>query len=286
MPASDAHTIRSDVRADWERVATGWQRWESAFAGSTWPVTQSLLLAARITPGMRVLDIGCGTGDTVLAAARQAGDDGSVLGVDLSESMLAVCRDRASALKLPNIDLQAVAIEDVPTSAGPFDAIVARFSIIFLADASATLRHLRDLLKPGGRMAAAVWTPPAQNPMFGITLKAMRKVIDVPQPEPDAPGPHRFSADGELEHAFRQAGLDHVHATVVPFYNFAPDPETYWRMICDISPRLSGQLTGLSDEQRQTVRNSVIDSVCRYQHNGVVRVPARARVGSGRRPTT
>ena len=114
--------------------------------------TLEMLRAADIQPGMRLLDLGCGAGDVSLLAATLVGPTGSVLAVDKSPEAVATTRTRAANAGLHQIQCEQADIEQLQVPA-PFDGIIGRFVLLYLADPTATLRALTRLLKPHGRLA-------------------------------------------------------------------------------------------------------------------------------------
>lgn len=277
--------IREQVGKDWDQVAGGWRRWAAVFAGSSWPVTQKLLAGLQLRPGHRVLDVGCGIGEPALQAALHVAPGGSVLGVDLSESMLTVSRERAQKYEIQNVQFECAAVEDLDEPEASFDAIVARFSVIFFADVDAGFRRLFDLLRPGGRIAAATWTPLSENPMFGIIAQQVQRINNQPAPDPDAPGPMRLAGPGELAAALSRAGFVDVMVEPVRFFNSAPTVDEYWLMVQDMSPRLRTQLAALTVAERIAVERGIKAEAEKYRDDGAIRVPAKAQVGMGVKPS-
>jgi SAM-dependent methyltransferase len=159
------------------------------------PYGNAALAAAEIAPGEAVLDVGCGCGDTSLAAAGMVGAGGRVVGVDVSVPMLAVARRRTGGS--PNLTfLEADAAS--ATLPGPFDVLVSRFGVMFFDDPARAFAHLHTAMRSGGRLAFVCWRTPAENPWAAIPAQAARKAarIEAPPSDPHAPGPFAFG-DGD-----------------------------------------------------------------------------------------
>jgi SAM-dependent methyltransferase len=116
------------------------------------PFTERILRRAGLSPGIRVLDLGCGAGDVSFLAAELVGPSGSVLGIDRDPGVLAVARRRARELAVTNVSFEERSIEDLVASR-PFDAVIGRFVLIYQPDPVTTLRHVCGLLRPGGIVA-------------------------------------------------------------------------------------------------------------------------------------
>lgn len=169
------------------------------------------LLAAAAMPGERVLDIGCGSGSTTLALARAVGPRGRVLGVDISQPMLAVAQKRADShpelnLSFTEPDASAAAL---PTG---HDLLFSRFGLMFFADPAGALRHLRGSLKPGGRCAFVCWRAPRDNPWAMAPLVAARQALGITPPpaDPLAPGPFAFADEQRLRGLLSEAGFGSI----------------------------------------------------------------------------
>lgn len=166
------------------------------------------LAAARARPGQQVVDVGCGCGDTSIALARAVGSTGSVLGVDVSEPMLAVARRRAAEAGLTNLNFRR-ADASAEALRGDHDLIFSRFGVMFFDDPGAAFANMRRWLKPGGRIAFCCWRSPSENPWGVIPAMAAREALklEAPPMDPTAPGPFAFADITRLENLMRGAGF-------------------------------------------------------------------------------
>ncbi len=272
---------RDQIREQWRSVALDWGRWEPYFASSSWPVTHRLMAALRLEPGLRVLDFGCGIGDPALQIAQAVAPDGQVTAVDLAPEMVEIASSRARALALENVTFRAAALEELDPTRGLFDAVVGRFSLMFLIDVAAGLKRIRDLVRPGGRVAFSVWAPMEVNPMFAIPREQIASVVDLPAVPDDAPGPLRLSRSGELAAALEAAGFTEVTVADVQMYNFARDPSEYFELVYAMAGTFRSTFDALDTGQQEQVRAGLQRTVAQYADSTGVRVPALARVGTG-----
>src|SRR5438034_691597 len=164
--------MTKDVRDEWQAVAGGWRRWEPMLQSFTWPMSLRMGAAAEVGPGQRVLDVGCGMGDPTLQVAVLVGPHGRVLGIDVAEGMTAAARGRAAALGLAHVEFRTADVMTMDLPADSFDAVLGRWSLIYVADPPAALARLRGALVSAGRIALSAWAPPEANPWITIPMAA------------------------------------------------------------------------------------------------------------------
>ncbi|MEZ5558702.1 MAG: class I SAM-dependent methyltransferase [Pseudomonadales bacterium] len=157
-------------------------------------LSAAVLSAAEVQPGERVLDVGCGCGDTSLALAASGAE---VVGVDISAPMLDRARQRAAAAAAAVQFLEADAATQALTTGarGLFDLAFSRFGVMFFADPVAAFANIRSALTPGGRLNFICWQAPAENPWMSLPGRAARPFLPEPaeRPDPRAPGPFAFA---------------------------------------------------------------------------------------------
>jgi ubiquinone/menaquinone biosynthesis C-methylase UbiE len=269
-------------RDEWQSVAEGWRRWEPMFTSFSWPLALRMAAVAEIGSAQRVLDVGCGIGDPTLQVAVLVGPHGRVLGLDIAEDMIAIARERAAALGLAHAEFRAedVTKTDLPEAA--FDAVLGRWSLIYLEDVPRVLERLRRCLVPGGRIAITAWAPPEVNPWFTLPHQGLARVRQVPPPDPRVPGVFHLSSDGALARALVAAGFQTVGQERVVLSQLAHDGAEFWRMMTDTAGPLAPLIEGLAPAEREGVAADVAGRLERYRAGDVLRIPAQAQLAWGR----
>ncbi len=150
-------------------------------------LTPHLFRAAGISPGERIVDVGCGCGETTIQAARAAGGaaqprGGFAVGLDLSAPMLRVARRLTTAARMPNVRFLRGDAQACPLRAGAWDVIISSFGVMFFDDPAAALVSLARAARPGGRIAFLCWQPEPHNELLTMPLRAFRDHAHVPSP--------------------------------------------------------------------------------------------------------
>jgi SAM-dependent methyltransferase len=130
-----------------------------------------LVEAAGIRPGDRVLDVACGTGVLSRVVAEAVGPGGSVTGLDLDPGMLTM-----AARAAPSISWHRGVAENLPFHDATFDAVVSQFGLMFFQDRSRALREMWRVLRPGGRMAVAVWASLDETPAYAAEVELVDRI--------------------------------------------------------------------------------------------------------------
>ena len=217
----------------WGQAPQGWAVIQEPMHKPLW---EAMLDAARVGPGTRCLDAGCGGGGaSVLAAGRRA----EISGLDAAEGLITIARPR-----VPAGDFRVGDIEDLPFDDGAFDAVLAANSIQYTEDRVAALRELGRVCAPEGRMVAGLFGPP-EKVEYRAVFKAVRDTM--PEPPPGA-GPFELSMPGTLEELFSEAGLTVLESGEVNCPFSYPDFETFWKGNVAAGP-LQGVLRTVSESK-------------------------------------
>ena len=174
------------------------------------PLGRAAMAALSPHLGERILDIGCGAGESSLQLARAVGPTGRVLGVDFSHPLLEVARRRAAGstgISFEECDAQTYAFPP----AG-FDAVFSRFGVMFFSDPPAAFANIRGALKSGGRLAFVCWRTPAENPVMVLPMMVATPLLPQPPavPVPGAPGPYAFADAEHVRRILEAAGFTDI----------------------------------------------------------------------------
>jgi SAM-dependent methyltransferase len=175
---------------------------------------QRLMAAAAIEEHDHVLDVGCGSGQTTVDAARAA-SAGWALGVDLSRALLDVARTRASALAVTNASFLQADAQIHPFEPEEVDVVISRTAAMFFGDLDAAFVNLAAAVRPGGRLAMITWQPPTENEWFQEITGALAVGRELPTPPPGAPGPFTLADSERVREVLVPAGFTDVHSEAV-----------------------------------------------------------------------
>ena len=178
------------------------------------PISDAALAVADAKSGERVVDIGCGCGDTSIKLASTVGAAGRVLGADVSAPMLQLATHRAGISKTLAFTEADAATHQFES--GAFDLLFSRFGVMFFADPDAAFANMRKALAKTGRAAFVCWRDWRDNEWVRVPILAVRPHVP-PQPQlgPEDPGPFSFADPSRIRRILANAGFDAI--TLRPF---------------------------------------------------------------------
>lgn len=285
MAQQTSDQIIEGQRQDWNRVASGWEKWDRFFDEQMAFLNHQLVADARLRAGLRVLDLGSGTGYPALLAAQTVGQSGTVIGMDLAEHMLAVAERKAKRLGLTNISFKTGDVTSLPFGTDSFDAATSRFCLMFLPDIPRAVAEIVRVLRPGSWLSAAVWSIPEKNPSLGVASDAITQVIELPPPDPAAPGIFRLAKQGDLAWLFRDAGLTEVTDQEFPGTWSYASADEYYASLMEIGAPVQNLVAKLADAQKQEVRRLIIQAASQFKCDDRITFPFTARIVTARKPT-
>src|SRR5687768_1633019 len=161
----------------------------------------------------------------------------------------------------------------LPFDAASFDAVISRFCLMFLPEIPKALKDVARVLKPGGYIAAAVWSVPDRNPFLRIPMDVIKAVSPLPPPDPEAPGIFRLAKPGDMKRTMEGAGL-----TALSEEEFLADvtyatAEEFFSSVMDIAAPFQNLFMTLSAGQKAHTERGIIDAVNRYRRQNQIVLP-------------
>jgi SAM-dependent methyltransferase len=279
----DPQQYKTTTRAQWEDAAEAWHRWGPAIEAWLGPATELMLDAAGVGPGSRVLDVAAGAGGQSLAAARRVGPTGHVLATDISPAILGYAAKAASDAGLANLATQELDGERLDVEPGGFDAVVSRVGLIYFPDQRAALAGMRAALRPGGRLAAVVYSTADRNGFFSIPVGIIRRRAQLPPPAPGQPGPFSLGGPGVAERALADAGFRDVAVTAVPSPVRMPSAAECVRFERESFGALHQMLAGLPAPEREAAWDEIAGALAQFEGPDGFTGPCEMLVVSGTR---
>jgi ubiquinone/menaquinone biosynthesis C-methylase UbiE len=282
--ASILFTVQPDqeVFNRWTGSAPFWEKHGAIIGQMFAPINQALVEEAGIGRGHTVLDIATGPGEPALSVAAVVGSEGKVVGIDPIPEMVAGARRAADRRGLTNVHFDVAFADHLPFPAETFDAVISRFGVMFFPTPVDGIREMLRVLKPGRRMALAVWHFADRNPFHYTLSRIMDRYVEPTPVAPDAPDAFRFATQGKLAEVLTAAGVKAVSERLFQFAIEAPMlVEDFLTLRCEMSEKLRGKMAGLPQEQAKHVRREMLEAFREYSGERGVSFPAEVLIVSG-----
>jgi len=209
--SSDKISANGLAAEAWEgEMGDKWLAHIDRFEGMIAPVGEALVEKAAVRPGDRIIDIGCGSGVNSFDLAERVGPEGLVTGLDISPSLVAEGQHRALARGIENVHFVVGDAGMVRIPGEGFDVLFSRFGVMFFEDPYAAFTNMHSFLKSDGRMIFACWGPPAENPWVSELMAIAADYVELPKPDPRAPGPMAFADPDYVRDILEKAGFGHI----------------------------------------------------------------------------
>jgi len=245
-------------------------------------IAASLLHEVVPVPGERWLDVGCGRGAVLLRVAQAVAPAGHVVGIDISENMLARARASAAERELSNVDFYVRDAQQPDLAGERFDTVTSSLVLFFVPDPGAAVRAWRDLLVPGGRVGVTTFGSP--DPRWASADAVMKPYLGQPRPGvSEDPNDNPFASDSGVEQLLTYAGFVDVQTVNRTIPIRFPSVDKWFEFSWSTGQR--AMWLALSEEQRAELRSAIAAELHQIADpDGAVRYDQKVRHTLGRQP--
>ena len=270
-PQFDPVKYKNTTHDQWQAAAEAWYRWSTTLNQWLGKATDKMLEMANITTSHRVLDIAAGAGEQSITAAKKVGPSGYVLATDISSNILEYAKQLAQQSGVNNIETKVMDGENLTLEDETFDAVISRVGLIYFPDQQKALKEMLRVLKPGGKVAAIVYSTPEKNKFFSVPVSIIRSRAKLPPPLPGQPGPFSLGAEGVIETAFLQAGFKNVKSELVASPLVLPSAKDCVQFEKESFGALHQMMSNLSDAEKASVWEEIERELKKFEsENGFV----------------
>jgi SAM-dependent methyltransferase len=273
----------------WEAAAPGWVRRQEQIRNWAAPVSQWMVQATNPQPGERVLELAGGLGETGLLAAELVAPIGSAIISDQAEGMLEGARKRAAELGVSNVEFKVLNAEWIDMALASVDIVLCRWGYMLMADPLSALGESRRVLRPGGRLALAIWDTIQANPwaLLPATELSERGLAPGPPrpaapPEPgakDQPGPFALGDPEIVRGLLEQAGFTEITIEAVEIVQRHPGFAALWDSQLDISRNFHDAVMSRTADEIATIEASLERRFAPFTlPSGELEIPGRTLV--------
>ncbi len=267
---SDPDAFKAFEAEGWSAQAASYDR---LMGRVTERVAEELLDLAQVGAGDRVLDVATGTGAVAAGAVARGA---TVTGVDISEEMLALARERVPQGRFLVADAEELSLGD------EFDAVIAGFLLNHLPHPERATGAWASALAPRGRLALSLWDRPERNRFFGLIGDAIGE-LEGDDAVPDGPDPYRFAGRAELEQLLSGAGLTAARAGALCFEQEVDSPAHLWEGLRGGSVRSAARIEAQPQSKQRRMRAD-LERLCEEHRRGdTLSVPVAVTLGAARR---
>jgi ubiquinone/menaquinone biosynthesis C-methylase UbiE len=266
--------------ADWNSFgrANASQKWRRQSAAMGNDMTRAIVAAAQVHPGMRVLDIACGTGEPAISIAHLLAGGGEVVGVDISPAPLKIAEDRSTQRGLSNVTFQQADAHHLPFADNTFDRITSRLGVMFFSDLPRALSEMHRVLKLEGTAILLVWGPMDQ-PYFQTTIGTILRML--PSASVPESGRKMFALGnkGVMSQALRQAGFSQVKEELVTVpWTWMGTPEEVWEYFQNVAVPFASFLQATPADRRPEIDAAVLKAISEYYDGTSIKFTATVNI--------
>ncbi len=276
---SQANVVQAEY---WERRSSSWIEAEGYTALVTGSFGRRAMDCLTLAPGLRVLDIGCGTGSTTIEIARRVSPEGAAVGIDIAPSMLTVARARAGRQNVDNVEFVVADAQSSELGVESFDAVFSQFGVMFFSDPAAAFANLGGTMGSGGRIAFVCWQDIFANEWMLVPGSAVVAVTGQLPPMPAAgePGPFSLADPGHIEQLLLGAGFGSIE--IVPHAERIEVNADQLEMVVEAACRVGAvrEALEMNDDPdfHEQIRSAVRSALLERVQEGQLRLGAAALV--------
>lgn len=283
-PQFDPVKYKNTTHDQWQSAAEAWFRWSPTLNQWLGQATEIMLDMAGISAGHRVLDVAAGAGEQSITTAKKVTETGYVLATDISSNILEFAEQMAKQAGLENIETKVMDGENLTIPDATFDAVISRVGLIYFPDQQRALKEMLRVLKPGGKVAAIVYSTPEKNKFFSVPVSIIRNRAKLPPPLPGQPGPFSLGAEGVIEKSFTQAGFINVKSVLVDSPLLMPAAKDCVRFEKESFGALHQMMSGLTDTEKESVWDEIEQELRKFETEKGFIGPCEMVVAVGSKP--
>jgi len=276
----DPVSYKEDLKKLWnEKAEIYHERYASKKVGP-FKSLEELIAAAKLQRDDRVLDVATGTGIVAIEALKRVGNDGMVVGIDLSPGPLAIAKRTAGNTN--NLQFLEMDAEDLKFLDGSFDVVLSEFALMFFPDSQRALREMKRVLVKNGRIAVSVHGSAENAPYLSVIMNALMKYS--PEIIPSGrPGPHRFGEPDLLRAEFENSGFKDINVAVFSYPYNAGTFEEYWNEYMEsAAASIRAKIESLDAELYAKIKEESKAKVQSSLKDGKIEFPWQVLVASAR----
>ena len=279
----DPNAYRESSLENWEEAAAGWAERQELMRDFSAPVSHWMVEAISPQPGQRVLELAAGLGETAMLAAELVAPMGGVIVSDQAEAMLQGARARALELSLNNIEFQVLNAEWIDLPLASVDAVLCRWGYMLMADPATALGETRRVLRPGGRVALAVWDEIEHNPWASLPAQVLSERGLVPAPAAGAPtpGPFVLGSPRRVGELLEQAGFAEIEIEALDLTRRHRSFEELWESTLDLSRGFHDTVLSQPESEIAAIKAAMVERFAPYtSEEGALGIPGRTLVAA------
>ncbi|MEA2199421.1 MAG: hypothetical protein QOI89_17 [Solirubrobacteraceae bacterium] len=277
----DPNAHRASSLQSWEEAASGWVHRQELIRELGAPVAHWMVDALALQPGERVLELAAGLGEAGMLAAELVAPMGGVIVSDQAEAMLAGARKRAADLGLSNVEFQVLNAEWIDLPLASVDAVLCRWGYMLMADPAAALAETRRVLRPGGRVALAVWEAIQLNPWALLPAQELIERGVVPPPPEGQPGPFALGSRARVSELLAEAGFVEIDVEGMDLWRRHTSFEELWEVTLDLSRSFHDAVLARPAPEVAEIKASLAERFAPYTGaDGSLEVPGRTLLAS------